>query len=160
MLPLELTLALAASSSARHIDFTVPTHARRREKSRRQSAARRTTLRSRIARQSAVNLASFACDSRHAITRPSPGLTPSQKAATSGAHASDKKASYRTSSDSSTSRRNTSSLHWVESSRRLSLRHCSTRPPPHSLSAQSFARSSSHISDSGASREISSACSI
>ena len=52
------------------------------------------------------------------------------------------------------------SLHCVESSERLSFRHCSTAPPPHGASAHRDLRSSSHDSARGVSSEMSAACSI
>mmetsp|Transcript_1556 Transcript_1556/g.5866 ORF Transcript_1556/g.5866 Transcript_1556/m.5866 type:complete len:218 (+) Transcript_1556:3710-4363(+) len=92
--------------------------------------------------------------------RPSPGVTSPQNAFLSPAHTSAKNPSYRMSSLSSTSRLNTSNLHCVLSSARLSFKHCSVAPPPHFVPAHSFTRSSSHINARGASSDMSAACSI
>ena len=91
--PEELTLLFAASSSRAHMDLAVRAHALRSAKSRRQSAARRTTRRSRVERHVAENFAAPTCASRHANTRPSPGTTSPQKALLSAAHVSARNAS-------------------------------------------------------------------
>mmetsp|Transcript_31737 Transcript_31737/g.79709 ORF Transcript_31737/g.79709 Transcript_31737/m.79709 type:complete len:214 (+) Transcript_31737:1493-2134(+) len=92
-LPLALTRDLAAVTSERHTKLTTLEQARRRPKSRRQSAARRMARRSMTARQSAENLTSEEWDSRQDMIRPAPGRTPVQKTVLSAAHVSSRKAS-------------------------------------------------------------------
>mmetsp|Transcript_33669 Transcript_33669/g.73505 ORF Transcript_33669/g.73505 Transcript_33669/m.73505 type:complete len:359 (+) Transcript_33669:2035-3111(+) len=148
----------AKRSSLQRVLASLKQNVRSRQSSR-QSVAAACADFSTSALHSALKSTSSACAWRHTRVRARPVGSAAQNLSFSAAQAAASLYWKRTSSESSTSRRNTSAEHLALSLGRLSLRQARRAPPPYPTSAHIPCSSAAHRACSGASRLMSSALS-